>query len=406
MERIAIVGGSLAGLEAARTLRLEGYDGELVVLSAEHEPPYDRPPLSKELLVGSYGAADIALPVGKDLDLDWRLGCAALSFDASTLRLTTQRGTERFDGVVLATGAEALRPRLGGAGTDFIGVHVIRTLSDATGLAADLSASPARVVVLGAGFIGAEVASTCRQLGLEVTVIDQLAVPSAAVLGAEVGGLMVRLQRDHGVDLRVGGTILELRGRERVEAVVLGDGTLLPADVVVLAVGVRPTVDWLAGSGLDVTNGVLCDEACLAAPGVVAAGDVARWPNGRFGTVRRVEHWDNAIRQGQHAARTLLLGPTPYQPVPWFWSDQFGHKLQLAGDPTRHDEFLVVAGSLVEQRFCGIYRRGERVVAAVTLSAVKPFLAARSLVERSAGWAEALETFDRLRTRAQGSRTV
>ena len=406
MKRIAVVGGSLAGLEAARTLRLEGYDGELVVLSAEHEPPYDRPPLSKELLVGSYSPADVALPIGDELELDWRLGCPGLAFDASTLTLTTQHGPERFEGVVLATGAEALRPRLGGAGTDLAGVHVVRTLSDAAGLAADLGSSPARVVVLGAGFIGAEVASTCRQLGLEVTVIDQLEVPAASLLGPEVGGAMVRLQRDNGVDLRMGTTLLELRGHERVEAVVLGDGSLLPADVVVLAVGVRPSTRWLAGSGLDVTDGVLCDESCLAAPSVVAAGDAARWPNRRFGTTRRVEHWDNAIRQGQHAARTLLMGPTSYEPVPWFWSDQFGRKLQLAGDPSGHDELLVVAGSTAEHRFCGIYRRGDRVVAAVTLSAVKPFLAARVLVDRSATWTEALATFERQAAVPRDSRTA
>jgi NADPH-dependent 2,4-dienoyl-CoA reductase/sulfur reductase-like enzyme len=139
---------------------------------------------------------------------------------------------------------------------------------------------------------------------------------------------------------------------------------------------------------------------------VVAAGDLARWPNRRFGTTRRVEHWDNAIRQGQHAARTLLVGPTPYVPVPWFWSDQFGRKLQLAGDPSGHDELLVVSGSTAEERFCGIYRRGDRVVAAVTLSAAKPFLIARRLVERSATWGDALEAFERPSPLVQGHRTV
>jgi NADPH-dependent 2,4-dienoyl-CoA reductase/sulfur reductase-like enzyme len=151
-----------------------------------------------------------------------------------------------------------------------------------------------------------------------------------------------------------------------------------------------------------VDDGVVCDESCQAAPGVVAAGDVARWPNPRFGTTRRVEHWDNAIHQGQHAARTLLSGATGYEPVPWFWSDQFGHKLQLAGDPTGYEEFLVVAGSTVDQKFCGIYRRGDRVVAAVTLSAVKPFLTARGLVNQSASWREALAAFGRTRDLAQG----
>lgn len=404
MNRIAVVGGSLAGLEAARTLRLEGFDGDLVVLSGEDEPPYDRPPLSKELLVGSYSSRDVALPVDDGLDLDWRSGCPATAFDAATRTVSTARGSEQYDGVVLATGAEPIRPWLGGAGTDLAGVHVVRTLADATGLAADLADIPGRVVVLGAGFIGAEVASTCRALGLEVTVVDQLTVPASSLLGPEAGAAMVRLQRDHGVDLRLGGTLLEVRGSSRVEAVVLGDGSDLSADVVVLAVGVRPSTGWLTGSGLDVADGVRCDETCLAAPGVVAAGDLARWPNRLFGTLRRVEHWDNAIRQGQHAARTLLGGSTAYEPVPWFWSDQFGRKLQLAGDPAGHEEMLVVAGSTAEDRFCGIYRRGDRVVAAVTLSAGKHFLAARALVERSATWAEALAAFDRPGAVAQGKR--
>jgi NADPH-dependent 2,4-dienoyl-CoA reductase/sulfur reductase-like enzyme len=180
----------------------------------------------------------------------------------------------------------------------------------------------------------------------------------------------------------------------------------VPADVLVLAVGVRPSTGWLAGSGLDLSDGVLCDESCLAAPGIVAAGDLARWPNRRFGTLRRVEHWDNAIRQGRHAARTLLTGAAPYDPVPWFWSDQFGQKLQLAGDPSDHDELEVVAGSTAEERFCGVYRRADRVVAAVTLGAAKPFLVARGLVERGATWAETLAAFDRTASVAGRSRTA
>jgi NADPH-dependent 2,4-dienoyl-CoA reductase/sulfur reductase-like enzyme len=403
MVRVAVVGGSLAGLEAARALRTEGYTGELVVLSAETEPPYVRPPLSKELLAGTYRREDLALPMVAELELEWRSGAVATALDVATRSITTSQGVERFDGVVIATGAEALRPPL--PGVDLGGVHVVRTLADGTALAAELAAGPGRVVVLGGGFIGAEVASTCRLLGLDVTVVDRLAVPAAPRLGDEVGESLARLQRDHGVDLRAG-TALELRGTQRVEAVALGDGTVVPADVVVVAVGVRPATGWLAGSGLDLSDGVLCDVSCLAAPGVVAAGDVARWPNRRFGTLRRVEHWDNAIRQGQHAARTLLAGPTPYEPVPWFWSDQFGHKLQLAGDPTGHDELVVVAGSTAENRFCGLYRRGDRVVAAVTLSAVKPFLLARGLVERSAGWAEALAAFDPTRSVPPGSLTA
>jgi 3-phenylpropionate/trans-cinnamate dioxygenase ferredoxin reductase subunit len=395
MARVAVVGGSLAGLEAARTLRAAGYDRELVVFSKEDDPPYDRPPLTKELLVGRYGPADVALPVDDSLDLDWRLGSPVSAFDAGTRTITTPSGDERFDGVIIATGAEPAWPRLKGADANLAGVHVVRTLADAERLAAELAARPAHVVVLGAGFIGTEVASSCRQLDLQVTVIDRLSIPSAPVLGPETGEAMTRLLRDHGVRLRLGEIVAELRGSSRVEAIVMGDDTVLHADVVVLAVGVRPAVRWLEGSGLELPDGVQCDETCLAAPGVVAAGDVARWPNRRFGCNKRVEHWDNAIRQARHAARTLLGEAAAYQPVPWFWSDQFGHKLQLAGDPAGYHEFLEVAGSTAGARFCGLYRRGDRVVAAVTMSAVKPFLVARALVERSATWAEALAVFER-----------
>jgi 3-phenylpropionate/trans-cinnamate dioxygenase ferredoxin reductase component len=404
MKRVAVVGGSLAGLEAARALRAGGYDRELVVFSKEDEPPYDRPPLTKELLVGRYSRADVALPVDDALGLDWRQGSPVSAFDARTRTLTTPRGDERFDGVVIATGAEPVWPRLEGAGPSLAGVHVVRTLADAERLAAELAAEPAHVVVLGAGFIGTEVASSCRQLDLRVTVIDRLAVPAAPVLGHEAGKAMTRLLRDHGVGLRLGQNVTGLRGSGRVEAVVMDDGAVLQADIVVLAAGVRPAVRWLEGSGLQVPDGVQCDESCLAAPGVVAAGDVARWPNRRYGRISRVEHWDNALRQARHAARTLMGEAAAYQPVPWFWSDQFGHKLQLAGDAAGYDEFLVVAGSTAGDRFCGLYRHGDRVVAAVTMNAVKPFLVARGLLERSATWAEALATFGRSQL-PQGSLT-
>ena len=296
-------------------------------------------------------------------------------------------------------------PRLEGAGTSLAGVHVVRTLADAERLAAELAAEPAHVVVLGAGFIGTEVASSCRQLDLRVTVIDRLAVPSAPVLGHEAGKAMTRLLRDHGVGLRLGQNVTGLRGSGRVEAVVMGDGAVLQADIVVLAAGVRPAVRWLEGSGLQVPDGVQCDESCMAAPGVVAAGDVARWPNRRYGRISRVEHWDNALRQARHAARTLMGEAAAYQPVPWFWSDQFGHKLQLM--PRRRSWLRRVPwwsrARLPGTRFCGLYRHGDRVVAAVTMNAVKPFLVARGLLERSATWAEAPRNLRAIATAAKGA---
>jgi NADPH-dependent 2,4-dienoyl-CoA reductase/sulfur reductase-like enzyme len=395
MHRIAIVGASLAGLEAAKALRHEGFTGEIVLIGREAEAPYDRPPLTKELLRGTFTAADIALDSRAAVDVTWRLGTPVTRLDAATRTLRVGSGpAERYDGIVIATGATPVRPRLHPPGTaEPAGVHVVRTLDDALSLAADLRARPGRVVVAGGGFIGAEVASTCRALRLDVTVVEGLGAPMAGALGPDVGRSLARLHRDSGVDLRLGTTVAGIRGGARVGAVELSDGTAVPADVVVLAVGVRPATGWLDGSGLTVDDGVLCDETCLAAPGIVAAGDVARWPNRRLGEVRRVEHWDNAIRQGRHAARRLLGVAGAYAPVPWLWSDQFGHKLQLLGSTRAYHEFRVVSGSLETPRFLGLYRRGDRVVAAVALGAAKPMLTARKLLDQNATWSEVLSAF-------------
>ncbi|MCW2494499.1 FAD-dependent oxidoreductase [Jatrophihabitans sp.] len=388
MQRIAVVGASLAGLSAAKGLRSEGFTGDITVIGAEDELPYDRPPLSKRLLAGAVGPEDAMLDLDAAADADWRLGAPATRLDALRRELWVGGAAERFDGIVIATGAAAIRPALPGG--DLAGIHVVRTLQDSVGLAADLRAAPGRVVVVGAGFIGAEVASTCRELGLAVTVVEGLAVPMELALGRTVGTAMARVQRDRGVDLRLGSTVIEVRGGPRVEQVVLSDGSVLAADVVVLAVGVRPETQWLEGSGLRLDGGVVCDETGLAAPGIVAAGDVCRWPNRRTGELRRVEHWDNAIRQGRHAARRLLHGPEVYAPVPWFWSDQFGVKLQLLGSARDTEEFRIVIGSIEAERFVGLYRRGDRLAAAVSLNSPRPMVACRVLFDRDASWDEAV----------------
>jgi NADPH-dependent 2,4-dienoyl-CoA reductase/sulfur reductase-like enzyme len=398
--RIAVVGASLAGLEAAGELRRAGYAGELVVLGAEPHLPYDRPPLSKELLAGAFTVEDVLLPLGPAADAEWRLGSPVTRLDARRRSLEVDGVVEQYDGIVIATGATPVRPRLGAA--QLAGVHVVRTLEDCLGLAADLRASPGRLLVVGGGFIGAEVASTARRLGVEVTTIEALAAPMQRALGQKVGGLLGRMQRDHGVDLRTGTTLMALSGGERVEHAVLSDGTSLAVDVVVLAVGARPATDWLDGSGLTLDGGVVCDPTCLAAPGVVAAGDVAVWPNRRYverdDEVRRVEHWDNAIRQARHAARRLLAGDDPaghaaYAPVPWVWSDQFGHKLQVVGSTVGHDE--VVLAHRRDDRWVALYRRGTALVAVAALSSAPLIVRARRLLDRDASWDEALETFTR-----------
>ncbi|WP_433045959.1 NAD(P)/FAD-dependent oxidoreductase [Dactylosporangium sp. CS-033363] len=398
MRRIAVVGASLAGLEAAKELRRAGFTGELVVFGAEERPPYDRPPLSKELLTGDWAAPRATLPLDTAADADWRLGMPVTRLQAGPRTVEAGGATEDFDGIVVATGAEPVRPALRGA-DGLLGVHLLRDLDQSLALAAELASGPGRVCIVGGGFIGAEVASAARARGLAVTVVEGLAAPMERALGPEVGGRLAAVQRDHGVDLRLGTTVTGVEGGRRVERARLSDGTTVAADVLVLAVGARPVTGWLAGSGLTVEDGVVCDETCLAAPGIVAAGDVAVWPNRRFGELRRVEHWDNAIRQGRHAARRLLAGDdpagrVPYTPVPWVWSDQFGRKLQIVGSTAAYDEVRTVPGQAGDGRFTALYRRGERLVAVAALDSPRSIVKARGLLQAETPWRAAAPQFD------------
>ncbi len=237
---------------------------------------------------------------------------------------------------------------------------MLRTLDDALALRAELDGGP-HVAVVGAGFIGAEVAATCRERGLEVTLIEALAAPLVRGIGARLGALVAQIHADHGVDLRCGVGVAALEGGARVEGVRLADGSVVPADVVVIGVGVAPETRWLARSGLALADGVLCDETCAtAAPDVVAAGDVARWRDARTGAHVRLEHWTNAVEQGVAAAERLLAGPDaakPYTPVPYVWSDQYDAKIQIAGDPSADCEVCIVDGTLEERKFVALFER-------------------------------------------------
>jgi 3-phenylpropionate/trans-cinnamate dioxygenase ferredoxin reductase subunit len=326
-----------------------------------------------------------------DLDLDWRLGESATGLDLAAQSVLLAGGERlRYDGLVIATGASPKRL----PGTDHLdGVHTLRSLDDCEAIRAALAASPRRVAVVGAGFIGAEVAATCRGLGIEVSMIEALPVPLERGLGPAMGAVVAGLHRDHGVDVRLGVGVVLIEGGDRVERIRLTDGTVLDVDLVVIGIGVGPNTGWLAGSGLTIDNGVLCDATCAAAPGVVAAGDVARWPNHRFGEVMRVEHWDNAIAMGTHAARTLVAGPAqaePYVPVPWFWSDQYDRKIQLAGRAGPDDVVEVVSGSVEERRFVAFYGRAGRLVGVLGMSQPAKVMRWRALVEQAATWDAAL----------------
>ena len=400
---VVVVGASLAGLRAVEELRHQGFEGAITVVGAEPHLPYDRPPLSKQLLAGEWGLDRVALtvptPGGLDgLGVDWRLGTRAVGLDTARRRVALEGGEELpYDGLVIATGATPRRL----PGTDGLaGVHTLRTLDDALAIRAELDAGAGRVAVIGAGFIGAEVAATCRARGHAVTLLEALPVPLERALGREMGTVVAELHRDHGVDLRLGVGVAGFEGDGRVERVRLADGSAVPADLVVVGIGVSPATDWLAGSGLALDDGVVCDATTLAAPGIVVAGDVARWPSRRLGELVRVEHWDNAVAMGAHAARRLLAEPPfssgdggevePYDPVPWFWSDQYDRKVQLAGWTAGAEEVAVVDGSTDERRFVAIYRRGGALAGVLSMNRPRPLVTYRRLVEEGASWEDAM----------------
>jgi len=371
---VAVVGASLAGLSAARALREQSYDGRVVVIGDEVHAPYDRPPLSKDFLAGRATLEDVALgaPEDADLGLEWRLGTTATGLDRLSRSVLLDDGSEvRADGVVLATGARARRLP---AAEGLRGVHVLRSLDDAIALREDL-AGGGRLVVIGAGFIGAEVASTARALGLEVTVVETQPVPLAGPLGADMGAVCAGLHADHGTRLMTGTGVAELVGNGRVEAVELVDGTRLPADVVVVGIGAIPNIEWLADSGLALGNGVLTDaRGATSAPGVVAVGDCAAAWSASAERHVRVEHWTSALEQPATAVATLLgAGGPASAEVPYFWSDQYGARIQFAGSRREGDAARVVEGSCDDRSFLVVYERDGHPVAVLAMNQPRLF---------------------------------
>lgn len=371
-----MVGASLAGLSAARSLRKQGYDGRLVVIGEELHRPYDRPPLSKEFLAGGIGEADLALePDDEDLQAEWLLGARAAGLDTTPRAVRLSDGREvRADGIVIATGASARTlPGMDG----LAGVHTLRTLDDARALRDEL-ARGGRLVVIGGGFIGAEVASTARALGLDVTIVEAAPTPLAGPLGATMGGIVSGLHADHGVRLLCGVGVKGLSGETRVDAVLMEDGRSIPADIVVVGVGARPCVDWLAGSGVELDDGVKCGaDGRTSLAGVVAVGDCASWYDPRAGTHRRVEHWTGA-RERPDAAVAALLSWGESEPgvprPPYFWSDQYGVKIQFAGNASRADSVTIEEGAADDRDVLAVYRRAGRPVAVLGMNQPRLFM--------------------------------
>lgn len=381
MRHVVIVGASLAGLRAGEALRREGFAGSLTIIGEEAHRPYNRPPLSKQILTGRYTPAELHLPCEDGLDAHWLLGRRAvqLDLDAGCVRLEDGSASP-FDGVVIATGVAARRPGIPGARLE--GVHVVRTLDDALSLQAGLLAGR-RLVVAGAGFIGCEVAASARQLGLDVTVVEPGSSPMARLLSPELGAVFEAIHREKGVRFAFGRHVAALEGGASVREAVLDDGERLQADIVLFGLGAMPATDWLQGSGLVLENGVVCDEFCLAEGGggrVAAAGDVAAWRNIAYGGVTmRVEHWSNAVDQAVAAARSLLAGRRdPYTPLISLWSDQYEYKLQALGLPALADRAEMVHGNVAERKFVAECLAGDRLVGVVGVNMPARMAAYRS----------------------------
>ncbi|MFF9457164.1 NAD(P)/FAD-dependent oxidoreductase [Streptomyces flaveolus] len=360
MRRIVVVGASAAGLAAAETLRRQGFEGTLTLVGDEALAPYDRPPLSKQILASEWEPRRLTLREPSALDnlgLDLRLGLAAtgLQLTDRTVRLADGSSLP-FDGLIIATG---VRPRqLPGEGA-----HVLRTLDDALALRERLKPGR-RLVVVGAGFLGAEVAAVAWRLGVHVTLLEPASVPLAHAIGTDAGRMLAQAHLERGVDLRCGVSVREVL----VGGVRLGNGEVIEADEVLVSIGSLPNAEWLEGSGLTLRDGVVCDQYCEAASGVYAAGDVARWYNPLFGKSMRIEHRTTAAEQGMAAAHNLLAGPEgrkPFAPVPYFWSDQYDMKIQAYGYLRGHEDVTVIDGELADRQFIAAYRTGSRVSGAL-----------------------------------------
>ncbi len=391
MDRIVVVGASLAGLRAVEALRREGHDGPLILVGAEPTEPYDRPPLSKDFLAGASDRDGIVLRRQGlvELDLDLRLGTVAHDLDVDAHTVGVGDDSITYDGLVVATGAH---PRRLPDQPDLDTVFTLRTADDAERLRAVLDAG-ARLCVVGAGFIGAEVAATARGLGREVTVLEALPQPMVRGVGPAIGAVLARLHHAHGVDLRLGAGVHAITGDRRVERVDLADGSVVECDAVLVAIGAVPTTDWLAGSGLTIGNGVVCDATLHAAPDVVVAGDACEWPNPLFdGERMRIEHWTNAAEQGTHAARSLLAGNAaePFATVPFVWSDQYDVKIQCAGRFGGEDRMEVVHGDLGDDRFVAIFERGGRISGVLGFSQPRRVIQYRKLIAERAAFDAAL----------------
>ena len=379
---MVIVGANLAGGRAAEALRSLGFDGRVVLIGAEPDRPYERPPLSKEVVRGEVPPASVFLRDEQwyaENDIELRLGVRATALDPSGSLTLDDGDAIGFDAALLATGGRVRT--LDVPGSELDGVRYLRTFRDALDIAGAIERKP-RVAVIGAGFIGAEVAASARTIGCDVTIIEMLDVPLQRVLGDDLGATYAQIHRDHGVDLRLGEGVERFEGSDRVEAVIGSSGRRYPADLVVVGVGIVPNVELAEDAGITCEGGIVVNELCrTSAPKVFAAGDVARRPDAYSGGSIRVEHFQNAQNQGPAAAASMLDRAEPFGEVPWFWSDQYDVNLQMLGH-TSPDADRVVRGSIDDRNFVAFFVEGQLVKAAIAMNRGRDIAATRRLIER------------------------
>jgi NADPH-dependent 2,4-dienoyl-CoA reductase/sulfur reductase-like enzyme len=389
IERLVVVGASLAGLRTAQAARSSGFAGSLIVVGDEPHLPYTRPPLSKDLLTGDQTPEQTALR-HVNLEADFRLGVGATALDRAAHKLVLADGEAiAYDRLVIATGARARSWQ--GPGADLAGVYTLRSLDDALALRAALSPG-ARLVVVGAGFIGCEVAASASKLGARVTVIDIAAHPMLP-LGPELGARCAQIHERHGVEIRCNTGIEAVLGDGQAARVVLSDGSELEADVVLLALGAQPNTEWLADSGIElgVGSGLACDVTLTTTvdQDILAAGDLAAWPHPLAGgAMVRVEHWTVAAEHGGVAGRNALLDPSeraPHNAPPYFWSDQFDLKIQAVGWPGLADRLEIIEDDTDADKLIATGERDGRLIAAVAFNNARRLMAFRNQLTDEAG---------------------
>ncbi|KOS58175.1 NAD(P)/FAD-dependent oxidoreductase [Rhodococcus rhodochrous] len=390
--KLVVVGASLAGLRAVEGARRSGFSGEIVLLGDEDRLPYDRPPLSKAVLTAAT-TADIAplrteTVLRNELGVTLKLGTRATALDTNEKVVYTADDEIPYTAAVLATGCRARTlPDIG----THPAVHVLRAAGDALALRKALD-NARTLVVIGAGFVGSEVASAARTRGIDVTIVESSGAPLAHAVGAEPGALLTQLHEYNGTRVLLNSTVTTVTDRKPGAALTLADGRVLEADLVLVAVGAIPNVEWLASSRLDITDGIICNaDLGVGAPGLAAAGDICNWPDRRWGRRFRLEHWTNAAEQGAHAARTALSpdATEPFSAIPYFWSEWYGVKVQKVGRADCNDHLVI--GDIDAGRYVVLYGHGGKLLGALTVGRPGETMKLRRLIENHTDWHDAVD---------------